>query len=154
MNPILVEPFFAKLEASRLKRTYLMAVAMVTLFAAAFTAFAFLFPEIFLWILGPHYNQLRVEVGLVILGSSIRLIGGFMWVVQSSRRFIYWWNNVSNIVCTLLVQAAFLWKFDLSTVRSVLIFNVASAVVSLLIAISCGVYGFWRGPRKLEPAAV
>jgi hypothetical protein len=151
MNPILVEPFFAKLEAARLKRTYLTAVALVTVFAAAFTTIAFLFPEVFLWILGPHYNQLRVEVGLVILGSSIRFVSGFMWVIHSSRRFIYWWNNLTNITCTLLVQAAFLWKSDLSTVRSVLIFNVASAVVSLLIAISCGVYGFWRGPQELEP---
>jgi len=154
MNPILVEPFFAKLQASRLKRTYLVAVFIVTVFAFGFSALAFLFPEIFLWILGPHYSELRVEVGLVVLGSAIRFVDGFMWMIHSSRRFVYWWNSLANIICTILVQAAFLWKFDLSTVRSVLIFNVASAIVSILITISCGVYGFWFGPQKMERATV
>ena len=150
MNPILVEPFFARLQESRLKRTYLATVALVTVFAGAFTALAFLFPQVFLWILGPHYSQLRVEVGLVVLGSGIRFIGGFMWVIHSARRFVYWWNNLANIICTILVQAAFLWKFELSSVSSVLIFNIASAVVALLIVIACGIYGFWRGPQKME----
>ena len=152
MNPILVEPFFARLEAGRLKRTYVLAVTSIALCAAAFSGLAFLFPEAFLWILGPHYSQLRVEVGLVILASAIRYVSGFMWVVHSARRFVYWWNNLSNIALTLLVQAAFLWKFDLSTVRNVLILSIASAVVSLAVAIACGIYGFWRGPQRMERA--
>jgi len=153
MNAILVEPFFAKLQASRLKRTYLAGVALVTGFAAGFAALAFLFPQVFLWILGPNYNQLRVEVGLVVLGSTIRFVGGFMWTIHTSRRFVYWWNNVANIICTVLVQAAFLWKFDLSSIRGVLIFNIVSAIVGLLITISSGVYGFWHGPQKMDRSA-
>jgi hypothetical protein len=150
MNPILVEPFFARLQATRLKRTYLLAVTIVALCAAAFSALAFLFPEVFLWILGPHYRQLRVEVGLVILASAIRYVSGFLWVIHSARRFVYWWNNLSNIVFTLAVQAVFLWKFDLSTVRNVLLLSIASAMVSLTIAIACGIYGFIRGPQKID----
>lgn len=155
MNVILVEPFFARLPAARLKRIYLVSVFLITLFAAAFSALAFLVPGIFLWILGPHYSDLRFEVGLVILASSIRYISGFMWIVHSARRFVYWWNNVFNIILTLAVQAAMLWKLDLSTVRSVLYLNLASAMVSIVVAVSCGVYGFWRGPQKMEavPAA-
>ncbi len=154
MNPILVEPFFARLPAPRLKRTYLAALALVVVCSAVFCALAFLFPSIFLWILGPHYNQLSREVGLVILASCIRYIGNFMWIIHSSRRFVYWWNNLSNIVLTLVVQAVFLWKFDLSTVHGVLIMNIASAVAALVIVIACGIYGFWRGPQKLEHATV
>lgn len=153
MNPILVEPFFARLPAARLKRTYLLTVVIVTLCAAAFSALAFLFPDVFLLVLGSKYKNLRVEVGLVILGSAIRYVSGFLWVVHSARRFVYWWNNLSNIICTVLVQAAFLWKFDLSTVRNVLIFNIASAVVALVVVAACGVYGFIWGPQKIEEAA-
>jgi hypothetical protein len=152
MNPILVEPFFARLQKSRLKRTYLLAVTLIAICAATFSCLAFLFPEAFLWILGPQYSQLRVEVGLMILSSAIQYVSGFMWVIHTSRRFVYWWNNLAIIILTLLVQAGFVWKMNLSTVRNVLIFNIASAAVSLLVSIACGIYGFWYGPQKMERA--
>jgi len=156
MNPILVEPFFARLPAARLKKIYLLSVAFVIFCAAIFSALAFLFPGIFLLILGSKYQSLRIEVGLVILGSAINYVSGFLWVVHSSRRFVYWWNNLSNILCTVLVQAVFVWKFDLSTVRNVLIFNIATALVSLVISIACGIYGFTYGPQTIHrnPAEV
>jgi O-antigen/teichoic acid export membrane protein len=154
MNPILVEPYFARLPRARLKRAYLLAVPSITLCAAAFSSLAFLFPRMFLWILGPHYSDLRFEVGLIILASSIRYVSGFMWVIHSARRFVYWWNNLSNIILTVAVQAVLIWKLDLSTVRSVLYLNIASALVSLAIAAACGVYGFLRGPQKMEAVTV
>lgn len=154
MNPILVEPFFARLPVAHLKRAYLLAVPLIAFCAAAFSALGFLFPRMFLWVLRPHYSNLGFEVGLIILSSSIRYVSGFMWVIHSARRFVYWWNNLSNIVFTLAVQALLVWKLDLSTVRSVLYINVASALVALVIAVACGVYGFWRGPQKMEAVPV
>jgi hypothetical protein len=152
MNPILVEPFFAKLQESRVRRTYLLAVALVAICAAAYSGLAFFFPEIFLWILGPQYSHLRLEVSLVVLSSAIQFVAGFLWVIHSARRFIYWWSNLTHIALTLIVQVVLIWKFDLSTVRNVLYFNIASAGVALLVMISTGVYGFWRGPQKMERA--
>ena len=152
MNPILVEPFFARLPAPRLKRTYLLSATIVVCFAALFSSVAFLFPELFLWVLGPKYSGLRIEVGLFGLSSSISYVNGFLWVVHSARRFVYWWNNIAIITFTVLVQGLFIWKFDLSTVRNVLIFNIASAIVSLLISIACGIYGFWHGPQQMATA--
>ena len=153
MNPILVEPFFARLQAGRLKRTYVLTLAIVVVASSVFSAIAFLFPEIFLWVLGPKYKELRIEVGLVILGSAIRYVGGFLWVVHSARRFVYWWNNFANILLTILVQAFFIWKYDLSTVRNVLILNIVSAALALLITLAAGLYGFIFGPQKIDRAA-
>jgi hypothetical protein len=48
------------------------------------------------------------------------------------------------------VQAAFIWKFDLGSIRNVLILNIASSFVSLLMAVTCTIYGFWRGPQRLD----
>ena len=153
MNPILVEPFFARLKESRLKRTYLISVFMIASCASAFAMSAFLFPQVFLWILGPKYNQLRLEVGLMVLSSSIQYVSGFMWVIHSARRFVYWWNNIAIIVLTLTVQAGFVWKVDLSSVRNVLTLNIMSALASLVVIIACGFYGFWRGPQKMDRTA-
>jgi hypothetical protein len=150
MNPILVEPFFAKLQRARLLRTYLIAVAIVAFCATAYTGLAFLFPEVFLWVLGPKYSQLRLEVSLVVLSSAVQYLAGFMWVIHTSRRFVYWWSNMTHIVLTLMLQSFIIWRFDLSTVRNVLYFNIASATVTLLVTISVAVYGFWRGPQKMD----
>jgi hypothetical protein len=150
MNPILIEPFFAKLSASRLLRNYLLVGALAVTGAFLLSVVAFVFPGVLLWILGPKYGNLRFEVGLQILITAIAYVSGLLWVIHTSRRFIYWWHNFANIILTIAVQVAFLWKFDLSTVRNVLIMNVASAVVSLVVNVACGIYGFWRGPQKLE----
>ena len=153
MNPILVEPFFAKLQEARLKRTYLLAVALVASCGAAYSALAFLYPGIFLWILGPKYSQLRLEVSLVVLSSTIHYVGGFIWVIHTARRFVYWWIAVVNIALTLILEAVFIWKVDLSSVRNVLILNVAGAALTFLVILASGVYGFWHGPQKTEHSA-
>jgi hypothetical protein len=62
---------------------------------------------------------------------------------------VYWWNTVFNISLTVLVQAVVIWKVDLSSVSHVLFLNAASASASLLVCITCGIYGFWRGPQKM-----
>jgi hypothetical protein len=150
MNPILVEPFFAKLETGRLKRTYLLAAAIVVVCSAAYSGLAFAFPEAFLWVLGPKYSQLRIEVSLVILASAMYYVAGFMWVIHSSRRFVYWWSNVAQIGLTLIVQSFLIWKMDLSTVRNVLLFSILSGTVTMVVTAAVGVYGFTYGPQKLE----
>ena len=78
INPILVEPYFARLAASRLRRTYFFSSLAVLTFAALFAASAFLFPSVFLWILGPTYGKLHFEVGLVVLSSSIWYVVSFL----------------------------------------------------------------------------
>jgi O-antigen/teichoic acid export membrane protein len=150
MNGVLVEPYFARLPRARLRANYLGGLAVVGCLCAALIALARFFPEIYLWVLGPKYANLRFEVMLIMIGGSIRYTSGVMWVIHSSRRFVYWWNNWLIVILTLLVQAVFLWKSDLSTVRNVLIFNIASALASLVACIVCGFYGFLKGPRKVE----
>ena len=150
MNSILVEPYFAKLPREKLKANYLGALGVIALGCLAISLAAYTLPEIFLWILGPKYATLRFEVMLVVVGSSIRYLSGTMWVIHSSRRFVYWWNNLSTISLTILVQILYLWRADLSTVRNVLYFNIVSAIASLLVNILCGTYGFLKGPRKIE----
>ena len=150
MNPLLVEPYFARLPKHRLKMNYLGAVAVAGIVGLAFIGLAWGFPEIFLWILGPKYAGLRVEVLLVMIGSGFRLIAGLAAAINGSRRFTYWWHNLSTIALTLLVQGIFLWKTDLGSIRVVLWFGIASSAASMLVNLLCAVYGFVWGPRKID----
>jgi O-antigen/teichoic acid export membrane protein len=149
MNPLLVEPYFAKLPKQKLKINYVVAVVLVGCVGLAFVVLAWVFPEIFLWILGPKYAGLRFEVLLVMVGSAFRLVAGLAATINGSRRFNYWWHNLLTIFLTLFVQGIFLWKTDLGSIQTVLWFTVASSAASLVVNILCSIYGFVRGPRKI-----
>jgi len=150
MNPILLEPYFARLPRNRLRANYLAAIAAIVAFCLAIVALGRFLPGMFLWVLGPKYSMLHSEVLLLLIGSSIRYLSGSMFVIHSSRRFVYWWNNLSVIALTLLVQVLFLFRGNLGTVKTALIFNIVSAAASLLVNILCAFYGFIRGPRVIE----
>ena len=149
MNPLLIEPYFASLPKERLKSHYFGAVAAATCFGLAVIALARIFPGAFLWILGPKYAQLRFEVMLVMITGSMGLVGGIMATINGARRFVYYWDNIARNILTLLVQIVFIWKADLSNVRTVLWFGVASGLPSLLLQVLVAVYGFARGPRRI-----
>jgi O-antigen/teichoic acid export membrane protein len=153
MNPILIEPYFARLPRNRLKANYLAAVTAIGGICAAVIALGRWAPELFLWVLGPKYGGLRYEVLLLLIGSSIRYLSGTLFMIHSSRRFVYWWNNLSVITLTLLVQVVFLFEGRLGTVRQALMFNIVSAATSLFVNILCAFYGFIRGPRAIEGIA-
>ena len=122
MSPLLIEPYFARrLPEARLKRNYLGLIAVQCVFCLFATGLAKCFPQAFLWILGHKYSGLSYELLLMIAGSCIGYLSGILWNIHCARRFVYWWNGVITIVLTLAVQALFIWKMDLSTVRAVLI---------------------------------
>jgi O-antigen/teichoic acid export membrane protein len=150
MNPILVEPYFSKLPQNKLKKSYLAALTIAAFGCAVVTILASLYPEFFLWVLGPQYAGLRYEVLLVIAASAISTFSSVLWFIHSARRFIYWWANILNIVLIFLAQLLFVLKADLTTVRTVLLMNLATNAVSLLINMLSGVYGFVKGPREVE----
>ena len=154
MNPLLIEPYFAKLPRAHLKRNYVLALAAAASVCVCVSGLAARFPELYLWVLGQKYNGLRFEVLLVVLGSSIYYLQGVMWTIHCSRRFVYWWNNSAIICVTLAIEIFFIVKVDLSTVRAVLTMNLATAAGSLFVGFLTGAYGFARGPRMMRETTV
>jgi O-antigen/teichoic acid export membrane protein len=149
MNGVLVEPYFAKLPKDHLKVNYLIAVACAGGFGLSIVALARVFPELFLWVLGPNYAALRLELVLVMVAGAFGLVGGVMSTINASRRFLYLWPILLGNMILIPMQAVFIWKFDLSTVKAVLWFNIVSAVPSLGVALYTALYGFARGGRRI-----
>ena len=150
MYPMFVEPYFARLPREKLKRYYLGAVAAAAGFGLFTIALARIFPEAFLWILGPKYTGLRFEVFLVMISSSMGMVGGIISNINCARRFVYHWDNITRNLTTLAVQVIFIWKVDLSSVRNVLWFGIASLLPSLIMQTVVAIYGITRGPRRFE----
>lgn len=149
MNPILVEPYFAKLPRSRLKVNYLLALALAGGFGASVIVLAKVVPGLFLWVLGPKYADLRSEVVLVMISGAMGLCGGMMQSIHAARRFVYYSFVISNNVLTGLLEAFLIWRMDLSTVRGVLLFNILVGLPSLALATATALYGFARGGRRI-----
>ncbi len=149
INGILVEPYFARLPKKHLKSHYLIAVAVASACGAGAVALARVWPGLFLWVLGPKYASLRTEVILVIAAGAISLLGSIIGSINGSRRFVYYSFVLADNIVTLIVQAIFIWKVDMSTVRNVLWFNIATLLPTFLTGILVAFYGFARGGRRV-----
>jgi O-antigen/teichoic acid export membrane protein len=149
INGILVEPYFARLPKKHLKSHYLMVVAGASVCGAGAVALARVWPGLFLWVLGPKYAGLRTEVVLVIVAGAISLVGGAIASINGSRRFVYYSFVLTDNILTLIVQAILIWKMDLSTVKAVLWFNIATILPTFVIGILTAFYGFARGGRRV-----
>jgi len=151
MNVLLVEPYFAKLRPEKFKSSYFSAITIVAFICIGATAFSATFPQLFLWLLGPQYQHLTQEVVYVIAAGSLGYFGGVLWIIHSSRKYVYWWTNIANIVVTLGIQIAFILKADLGPVKTLLLLNLVTTAGGFLITVLAGVFGFIYGPRRVEP---
>jgi hypothetical protein len=147
--PVFIEPYFARLPRAKLRSHYFGTVAAATGFSLVIIALARLFPQVFLWILGPKYAGLRFEVFLAIIAGAMGTVGGLMATINGSRRFVYHWDNITRNLSTLALQIIFIWKVDLSSVRNVLWFSIATLVPSLIMQTVVAIYGITRGPRRI-----
>ena len=114
---------------------------------------AWRFSQLFLWVLGPQYQGLHTEVLLVITASAVACVSDLLWTIHAARRFVYWANNLVNILGILAIQILFISKADLSSIRAVLWLSLASNIVTFSVNAGTGIYGFLRGPRAVEEPA-
>lgn len=149
-NMLFVEPYFAKLPKERMRTSYTVTLLISAAIALAVMQVSFSFPQVLLWLLGPQYSTLRVEVQLAVGAGAISFFSSVMWSIHSARKFVYWWNVGLSIGLTIVVQILFILKADMSTVRGVLFLTLATNIVSLFINILSGAYGFIKGPRETE----
>lgn len=152
MNPLITTPYFARVPKERLAKSYTVTLLLAGSAALTLALVASRVPDLFLWVLGPKYHDLRTEVVLVIAGGGVAYFTDVLWSIHSARRFVYWTNNLLNVLLLLAVQIAFILRGDLSRVRTVLWLNLATNLVTLLINAISGVYGFLKGPRAVEDA--
>ncbi len=154
MTPVLIEPYFARLPRTRLKRNYVGLLLIEVLICGVITGLVRFFPEPLLWILGPKYSGLHYEVFLLIVVSSLGYLYTVFWVVNNACRFVYWWNSFAIIILTLGIQVIFIWKADLSTIRGVLTMSLCASVANFAVVLVTGIYGFVFGPRLEKTPAI
>jgi O-antigen/teichoic acid export membrane protein len=151
-NAVIISPYIAKVARDHLARRYLQIIGTATVISIALCLAAFLFPDPLLWILGPKYQNLRTEVSWLVAVSCLNYVGGVMWTMHSSRKWIYWWGTVAYISLLLVTQIICVSVMNLSTTLNVIYFSLITSSVVMLIHIATGAYGFIYGPPKSAEA--
>ncbi|HEV8577578.1 MAG TPA: hypothetical protein VGX68_00740 [Thermoanaerobaculia bacterium] len=131
----------------RYRMRYLQFGSLLLAVALAMVLTAAVVPDLFLWLLGPHYAGLRGELLLVVAGAGFNLLGGYAVSVNLARS----WNRWEGIavVILMMVQACLVAILPLGTTYGVLLFNVGTAATGLLLQLLIALGGFTR-PRWVQ----
>jgi hypothetical protein len=141
-------PAFARCQSPRrLRWQYVGIVGSVAAFSLAVVLAAAFFPRAFLFVLGSKYGHLDKELVLMVGSAVASAFTGTLWALNSSRAWIT--GSWLYIPLTLATQAAMIPLTDFSSVSSVLVFNLASAIPNLLLNAVLS----YRGFRSLHRAA-
>jgi O-antigen/teichoic acid export membrane protein len=152
-NSLLIEPYFGKMPKEKLKKNFTLAVAVAMCIAVSVWSLAAFFPGLLLLALGSQYSGMHYELRLAVGASAINCVTGVLWAINSSRRFVYWWNVGLNIAATFVVQAMFIWKGNLTLLETALWMNLAVNVAALVVNSLASMWGFVHGPREAEHPA-
>lgn len=139
---MLAVPYFAQQVKSGLLRKYLIIVCLGALIGALIILFAYLFPDLLLWVLGSDYEHLEKELILMLIGSSLGFTSTLMWGLNSSRKWLYWWMPVISIPSTLLIQIGYILFLGVETTSDALIFTIVTMFWNLAQRIIVGIFGF------------
>ena len=106
-----------------------------------------LFPEIFLWILGAKYEQLRGLIGWVVLTACINYVAGLIWIMNRSRKWLFWRGSIAEISLLAVVQIGYLVIFGVRSTKSAVLFNFASSFCYVIAHSYVAIHGFTKGAR-------
>lgn len=134
-------PAFARCQdPKRLRWQYAAIVGGVTAFSLVLIAAAAFFPGAFLFVLGAKYAHLERELLLMVGGAVVGALTGTFWTLNASKAWIA--GSWLYIPLTVGTQILLIPITDFSSVRSVLMFNLLSAVPNLVLNLALSIRGF------------
>lgn len=149
-NMVLIEPYFARLSRGELPRKYVQVVSLAGLFCGAIILLSFRFPHPLLWLLGPQYRDLASEIGWMITASAIFYLAGVIWIINRSRRWLFWSGTAMEIGVTIVAEVVFASTRGVSTTHDAILVSVVAAISVLIAHSYVSIYGFMRGPRQVD----
>jgi hypothetical protein len=150
-NIIVIEPYMARVNRDNLLRTYLGFVLLASIACAPLVWISFVWPQSFLWLLGPKYSELGGLLGWVILSGCINYVAGLMWIMNRSRKWVFWSGTIIEIVCLVITQTVFIAVVGVRNTRQAVFLTLTASLCYVIAHVYGLVYGFLKGPRVLTP---
>lgn len=146
-NTAVLEPYVARLPRERLLKTFLTVLAFASSICLAISLCGFLFPQVFLLLLGAKYSTLSHEVGFLVLGSCLTYLAYVTGTMCVARQWVYWITSWTQVLLLVGTQIAFLSFVTVDTTAHAIYFGVASNAAQLAAYLFNAGYGFSHGPR-------
>lgn len=112
-------------------RTILLLTCANALPGLAMIAFALLFPNAVLWLIGPNYAHLEAEMYIMVLTTAFTLTGSAFWNLVAHRGWVKY--SLAQIPLGLLWMVGGGYILDLSTITGALILSAGFTLPSIII---------------------
>ena len=134
LNGFLFQPVFSRISNKEefLKKTIFITGILIIGFGFLMCS-AWIFPEIWLLLLGKNYITLADEVALAFAGPIVSYFYGFFFTLLAARAFTqgqYWY-----VLSTMIFQILFIIFIGVDTTHKALELNLATATVTMLVEI-------------------
>ena len=136
---IIVPRFARMLNGHLLMRRYVQIQLGMLILGVAAIALIWIFSSQILWILGPAYVNLRVELLLMMTGSGIYVIGQSCFLLCTSKTWVI--NPAISIPISICTIAISVFTIDISTLAGLFTLNIVVATVHFLMHSG---YGFLK----------
>ncbi len=140
---VIVEPYIARVDLNQLKLRYCQIALTSFGFGTLFTFLAFVYPKLYLWLLGPKYHHLQAEIGWIVLYSSRGYIAGALSSMNRARKWVYWSYTMMTIVAVIITQILSIFLLDIRTTHGVILFSFYADLSVLLVHMAAGIYGLY-----------
>jgi hypothetical protein len=144
---VVVEPYVARLSRARLLSHYVSFVAITAVVCIPVVLLAFVIPAPFLWLLGGNYKGLGGSIGWVVLTACIMQLASLMWIMNRSRKWLFWSGSILEIVLILAVQVTFIAFVGVHTTQQAVFFSFASSFCYIVAHGYVAILGFSKSPR-------
>ena len=151
-NAVMIEPFMARQNREHFVSRYFAILGAAAFGCALLVALAFLFPHAFLWVLGSKYWQLQQIAGWAVLAGALNYIQVLLWVMNRSRKWVFWRGTVLEICLAVLAEAVFLVVHGVHTTADAVFFSIACTAGPLATHAYITWFGVRRDKRLAAPA--
>lgn len=150
-NGVIVTPYIARVPNAHLALRYFQAISLTVLVGAVLTGSAYLFPGIFLSLLGSKYHGLGAELGFSMLAASLAFINFTLYGLNNARRWIFHWTSTVNILGLIAIQAVLIATMSLTTTLNVMIFSAITGLYPILVFVMTAIYGYRKDQEVIRP---
>lgn len=143
-NAVVLIPLLAKsTDKNSLKKSSIIILVSLAIAGSIYVS-ALAYPDLFLWIIGEKYIELKKELQISILVGCTWYIAGIFWAINAAKKFIYWWGTFAYIVGLTAMQIYFIKFYNLLNTESVLYSSLFSTFFILTINVFTTIYSYMK----------
>lgn len=131
-NNYIIQPYFANLKSLKTFKIYIFNFCtLFMLFSMLVLLSIYYFSDVWLFILGKKYSNLRYELFLVALNSLINLFGASIYTILISKKFTK--GQSYYIFWGILINILYYFFIKISNLNDILFLNILMSISYLLV---------------------